>query len=291
MIERSHHVSLRDITWSSGDVADAIDEIVADALMHFDHDAFWPVHPLDEEVSDGNCSIYIGAAGVIWALEYLRRMGATNAQVDFRPDLPRLLARAKADTLVNKDYAQPGSLLVSDLGAALVIMGLAPTPTIADFIYARVEPNTQMPVRELMWGIPGSMLACTFMDEITGEPRWRTIYEAQAARLLEDLEETTNGPIWAQDLGGGPSKYLGAVHGYAGNMIPLLRGWRWLTESQRARIADVAAAHAQPKRIAVRWLRSLAGHGRQRHSAVALSALPWRSWHRHDICRRAVHLT
>ena len=66
MIEQSRHVPLRDIPWGSSEVAIAIDEIVADALMHFDHNAFWPAHPLDDEASDGNSSIYIGAAGVVF---------------------------------------------------------------------------------------------------------------------------------------------------------------------------------------------------------------------------------
>ena len=48
--------------------------------------------------------------------------------------------------------------------------------------------------------------------------------------------DTDDGPIWQMDLYGRPSRYLGPVHGYAGNMIPLLRGWDWLTEAQRERV-------------------------------------------------------
>jgi hypothetical protein len=274
MIEQSRHLPLRRVLWNSRDVATAIDEIVADALTHFDHDAFWPAHPLDDEVSDGNSSIYIGAAGVIWALEYLRRIGATKAQIDFSPNLPRLFERAKADTLARKDYSEPGSLLVGDLGAALLIMRLAPAPTVADFIYARVDANTQMPTRELMWGIPGSMLASIFMDEMTGEPCWRTIYGVQAAHLLDDLKEGANGPMWIQDLGGTQSQYLGPVHGYAGNMTPLLRGWRWLTESQRARIAD-----AVPRTLSQNGSRSDAGTAWP--ATVDSDRRPWLCQHCH----------
>src|SRR5262245_13795058 len=274
MIEPSHHVPLRDITWNARDVATAIDEIVVDALTYFDHDAFWPAHPLDDGVSDGNSSIYIGAAGVIWSLEYLRRIGATKAQFDFRPNLPALFERAKADTLAHKDYSEPGSLLVGDLGAALLIMRLAPASTVADLIHARVDANTRLPVRELMWGVPGSMLASIFMDEITGEPRWRAIYETQAARLLGDLKESANGPIWIQDLGGTQSKYLGSVHGYAGNMIPLLHGWRWLTESQRKRIAD-----AVPRTLSGNASRC--GAGTAWPATVDCDPKPWLCQHCH----------
>jgi hypothetical protein len=82
------------------------------------------------------------------------------------------------------------------------------------------------------------MIACLSMSEITGEARWQAIYDTQAERLLADLQETSDGPIWEQELYGRYLKYLGPVHGYAGNMVPLLRGWEWLTEHQRARIVD-----------------------------------------------------
>jgi hypothetical protein len=110
----------------------------------------------------------------------------------------------------------------------------------ASLVYRRAEANMQLPVRELMWGMPGSMLACLFMHEMTSEPRWRVLFEEQAVRLLEDLRETEQGPLWTQDLYGDHCKWLGPVHGYAGNMIPLLRGWAWLTEAQRSRVCDAA---------------------------------------------------
>ena len=49
-----------------------------------------------------------------------------------------------------------GSLLFGDLGVALLVMRVDPIPAIADQIYARADANTTLPVRELMWGMPGS---------------------------------------------------------------------------------------------------------------------------------------
>jgi hypothetical protein len=40
-----------------------------------------------------------------------------------------------------------------------VIMRLAPTPAIADIVHARVNANMELPIRELMWGLPG-LYAC-----------------------------------------------------------------------------------------------------------------------------------
>jgi len=254
MIEPSRHVPLRSDPWDQDAVAQAIDEIVADALHQFGDDQLWPAYPLDGGLKDGDSSIYSGAAGVIWALEHLKRVGATNANFDFRPYLPQLLEKTKTEMATFKDYANTGSLLYGDMGTALLIMHLEPSPTLADLIHMRAVANTRLPIRELMWGMPGSMIACISMSEITGEARWRAIFETQAERLLADLQETPDGPLWEQDLYGRHLKYLGPVHGYAGNMVPLLRGWEWLTEHQRARIAD-----AVPRTLSKNAWRTEAG--------------------------------
>jgi lantibiotic modifying enzyme len=237
MIEHARHVPLRPIHWSESDATAAIEDIVADGLEHFDAERFWPVHPLDEGIRDGHTSLYFGAAGVVWGIDYLGRVGATKARFDFRRALPRLLEASQAEFAKWK-YAAHGSLLLGDIGAALVAMRLDHAPATADLVYARADANTTLPVRELMWGIPGSMIVCCHMSTMTAEPRWRALFTNQAARLLGDLEETDDGPLWTQDLYGRDLRYLGPVHGYAGNMIALMRGWEWLTDDQRAQLAE-----------------------------------------------------
>ena len=74
-----------------------------------------------------------------------------------------------------------------------------------------------LPIRELMWGMPGSMLAAIHMAEMTGETRWRGLFETQAARLLGALEDTPQGPLWTQDLYGANDRWLGPVHGFPGS--------------------------------------------------------------------------
>src|SRR5262245_10484714 len=137
MIDQSRHVPLRATAWDPADAAKAIDEIISDALGRFDDEAFWPPHPLDGEGGgDGFHTIYFGAAGTMWALDYLRRSGATKAHFDFRPVLPRLLAAARANDRL-WGYAAEGSLLLGDLGTALLIMRLEPSSTLADLIHTR----------------------------------------------------------------------------------------------------------------------------------------------------------
>ena len=256
MIDSARHVPLRPQPWDPDMAATTIEEIASDALAHFDAERLWPAHPLDD-TSDGQLGFYFGATGIIWALDYLRRAGAITAQFDFRSSMHKLLDASKAAIPGYEDYSSHGSFLFGDLGTALLVMRLSPSCDIADFIHERASVNTSLPIRELMWGMPGSMLACIHMAEMTGEPRWRALFAVQAERLLGDLEETTSGPLWMQDLYGRKAQYLGPVHGYAGNMIPLMRAWDWLTDNQRTRIAEAVprtlTANACRSEFGVTW--------------------------------------
>src|SRR3954453_24057966 len=96
MIVAGRHRPLAHDAWNESAVRTAIQEIAADAIAHFDPDGFWPAHPSDDGVGDGNPSFYTGAAGVIWALDYLHRIGATRVAAAFRPVMPQLLERTVA---------------------------------------------------------------------------------------------------------------------------------------------------------------------------------------------------
>jgi hypothetical protein len=254
MIDAARHAPLTSASWDATEAQRAIDEIVEDACARWDETRFWPAHPQDDGVEDGDTSLYVGAAGVIWALDHLARTGATRHHCTFVGFRDRLIEAARKQRTAFGDYGRHGSLLLGDLPALLVAMRLQPDAVIADAVHARASDNNELPVRELMWGLPGSMLACTFMDAMTGEARWRTLFSTQAARLFEELEETDCGPLWTQDLYGSRQRYLGPVHGFAGNMIPLLRGWAWLDEGQRARVVD-----AVPRTLAANAVRSELG--------------------------------
>src|SRR5262249_23463999 len=171
--------------------------------------------------------------------------------------------------------------------ALLVAMKLVPDA--ADTIHARASDNNSLPVRELMWGLPGSMLACIFMDALTGEARWRALFVTQAVQLLEELEDTDLRPLWTQDLYGSRKRYLGPVHGFAGNMTPLLRGWHWLNESQQASVADAVQRTLVSLQCSEVGARCPVATGRRNARVAApLPALPWGTRHGDDFCRRAL---
>lgn len=261
MFDTERHTARRDHAWNEAEAQCEIDAIVTDALDQFDESLLWPGHPQDDGVQDGATSLYLGAIGVIWALDHLARSRATTHSRNFEPVIERLVAET-SHQFDKYEYRDHGSLHFGDLGALLLAMRIKPDTATADAVFDRANANTELPIRELMWGLPGSMLACLFMDEMTKENRWQTLFLLQAKRLFDELEETELGPLWTQDLYGTTHRWLGPVHGYAGNMIPLLRGWSWLDEAQRSVVADAVPrtliANAVQSDLGAQW-RAVAG--------------------------------
>jgi len=253
MFQRTRHFAPKFRPWDPSEAVVAIREIAADAVSAHDRLSLWPAHPMEDRLPDGLGSLYFGAAGVIWALDYLKRMGAITAAIDLAPLLEAALER-NAPWFARQSYPKHSSLLMGDLGIRLVQMRLTPEPGLADTIHALAAANNNLPTLELMWGLPGSMLACVHMHAMTKDERFKTVFQRQAGRLLTELETTEDGTIWTQDLYGRRQRWLGPVHGFAGNMLPLLRGWGWLTPAQQ-----VVVANAVPLTLAQHVVRSPLG--------------------------------
>jgi Lanthionine synthetase C-like protein len=256
MFQRSRHFAPALRAWDEVDVRGAIAEIAADAMSNGDPTTLWPSHPMDDGVRDGQGCLYFGAAGSIWALDYLYRVQAVSDVRDFAAFLVAALER-NAPWFATTAYRNHASLLMGELGILLVQMRIAPDQGLADEIYAALAANSELPLVELMWGLPGCMLGCVHMHTMTSEERFVQLFQLQATRLLADLEPDDAGPIWTQDLYGRRQRWLGPVHGFAGNMLPLLRGWDWLTPEQRAVVEDAVprtlAAHAFTSELGSNW--------------------------------------
>jgi len=176
MIEATRHVALEPRIWDAVEVQTAIDEIVDDAYAQLDVGYFWPPHPHDDGAENGDTSLYMGAAGVIWALDHLTRTRATRHHRGLVTLRHPLVDAAHKQRAALGDYGLHGSLHFGDFPALLVAMRLLPDAATADAIHARASDNNNLPVRELMWGLPGSMLACIFMDGLTRDARWRALF-------------------------------------------------------------------------------------------------------------------
>ena len=226
--------------WSDARARAAIAAIVADAEDAFDADALWPAHPRDLE--DGPlpavASLYLGAGGVIWALDELARTGVAELRRAWEPVAAALPERyrARPDFPEETDGGPVPSLWMGEAGILLLAHRLAPARADADRLLERVRANATHPSRELMWGSPGTLLAARAMHARTGEPRWAEAWRVSAQRLWDAWED----PVWVQDLYGRRVRYLGPAHGFAGVVLALAAGD--LLDGPRRRELDARAA-------------------------------------------------
>ena len=219
LYEPSQFESLIDDAWVPARVEDAIAAIVSDADAAFDLDALWPAEEWDgwEEPLPLK-SLYVGAAGVIWALDALRRSGYAESSLDL--DAAALhtleLKRAAPDFTADEHY-HPAALLCGETGPLLVAFRLTSDPALADDLNVLVRANVANPTDDLSWGAPGTLLAALAMGEWTREPRWE-----EAARETATALRARRGDdgLWRQD---DDYRGLGTLHGAAGNTLALLR--------------------------------------------------------------------
>ncbi|MFL5959153.1 MAG: lanthionine synthetase C family protein [Gaiellaceae bacterium] len=219
LYEPAQFEPLIDVPWEPGRVEDAIAAIVSDTEAAFDLAALWPAHEWDEEREGEPLKVlYAGAAGVIWALDALRRGGHAETTIDLAAAAVRALEleRAEPDAVEDEHY-RPGALLDGETGLLLTAFRVAPDAALGDDLHALVLGNIDNPTDDISWGAPGTLLASLAMGEWTGEPRW-----ANAARETATALRARRGEdgLWRQD---DDYRGLGTLHGAAGNTLALLR--------------------------------------------------------------------
>jgi hypothetical protein len=157
LYEPAQFEPLIDTPWDAARVADAIAAIVADVGAAFDPETLWPVDEWDGwEVPRPAKSLYVGAAGVLWALDALRQRGHAEPSLDLVFAASRLLEleRTEPDYLLDRaegeTHAQPGALLRGHTGPLLVAFRLTRDPALADNLYALVHANMTNPTDDIM---------------------------------------------------------------------------------------------------------------------------------------------
>jgi hypothetical protein len=201
------HEELTDLTWAERTARGAIETIVLDAESAAT-DGFWPGHPHDDVGADERfASLYLGSAGMIWALWKL------GASFDHSPALSSAIERYRAEPDFGPD-AHPPSLLMGEAGLLLVAATVGSPLADRERLRDLVGENRAHPTWELMWGSPGTILAARACGLDT---EW-----ADSARLLWDQWDAAS-DLWTQNLSGHSSQILGPVHGLAGNVHALRR--------------------------------------------------------------------
>jgi hypothetical protein len=197
--------------WDDARARQTVAAICCDAEAAFDAERLWPAHPLDGEVEPGELkTLYLGAAGMVWALDRLARAGVHAPARDWA----EVAVALAADT-----ESLPPSLLVGSTGILLVSWLLEPSAETADRLAAAITANVGNETNELLWGSPGTMLATSVLLDGTGDDRFAELWRRSALQLLGVRDPDG---CWTQLLYGTTSRYFGAGHGFAGNAHALL---------------------------------------------------------------------
>lgn len=226
LFDPARHEPLTSTPWRESLARDAIRRIADSAAAEFDQASGWRVHPLDDPKSpdEQQHSLYIGSGGAIWALEHLARVGAIDAVPGFEPFVAGLVERNRAD-LVDSPHGH-ASYLLGDAGLLLLQWTFTHDEACADRLFDAVQGNLRNPVREALWGSPGTVLAAIHMAEATGQTRWHGLVREAVQIIVGEMEPDPNAGgawVWVQDLYGRRRAMLGAGHGFVGNVYPALR--------------------------------------------------------------------
>jgi hypothetical protein len=216
---------LVDTPWSERRARTAIREIVEDADAAFRGPRlFWRANDWDGwHGTSPMKNLYVGTAGVLWALDRLRQRGYTETKLDLA-DLARRnveLFRTRPDYMkgMKLPAQRDSALLTGEAGILLVACLLAPSRELADDLLARERKNFDNEAEEVRWGSPGTLFAAQAMLEWTGDERWREAWNESADALLSRRDSEG---YWIQRLYGEELRSLTPPHGLVGNVQALL---------------------------------------------------------------------
>ena len=235
---------LTETKWDETAVRETIAAIAADAETAFDADELWPADEWDAwQTPTPLKMLYVGAAGVVWALDALRRRDVADVQLDLAAAARRTLERRREepDLMAGEELPSPADagLLSGESGVLAVLWRLERDPSVADDLHALVRANVDNAAEEIMWGSPGTMLAARMVYAESGEERWADAWRESADALLARRDERG---MWTQQLYGAKRRALTPPHGLVGNVLALLDGGELLADGTRSELVEQAAA-------------------------------------------------
>ena len=290
LFDPNRHEALLEAEWDAARASEAISLLEADMQDSLRPDVGWPVHPLDrdEEPRSGFNTFYLGAAGTLWAMWYLERQNAVRLRIDPRA----LIGRTYQSYLAEPDTGEVvPSYFLGEAGILLVQWHLTGARDAADRLFTLIRDNIPNPTNEALWAAPGTMIGAWHMFRWTGESRWHDLFLENVEQLWRTWLPSRNDHchLWTQHMHGRVAEHLGAGHGFAGNVYPLLCGASLLSGERRQQLHErcletlratgvfdedsanwppETGARTGPKRMLMQWCHGAPG------VVTALNAFP-----------------
>jgi Lanthionine synthetase C-like protein len=205
--------ALTDTPWNEERVRERIRAIVADVDAGMrGPKLMWRAHEWDGwQSTSPQKNLYVGAAGVLWGLDQLRRRGHAETTVDLATTAQRNVAlfRERPDYMKLPAFKPPeprdSALFLGEAGILLVAWKLGVEGVESD-LRRLLLANVDNPAEEVFWGAPGSVLAAAAIGD-------DAIRKTLADALLK--RRAANG-MWTQRLYGQEYQSLTPPHGLVG---------------------------------------------------------------------------
>ncbi len=232
LFEPTKHETLTSAKWNKDEVRKVIKSIYDDTLKSFDAKKYWIADANEDADIESNKTMYYGATGTLWALDKIAKY------------LDRHLPFNKVDLIdqIHEDYLREPdtkevvpSLFLGEVGILLVQYKFNPSKKVEDKIFELVKANIENETLEALWGAPGTMIAASHMYRRTKDEHWSELFLENARYLIDKLkeEESKGELIWQQNMYGKELRYVGAGHGYFGNIYGIFKEIKFLSPEDR----------------------------------------------------------
>lgn len=239
LYQPNRHIEITTESWNEEIAIVAIKKILKLTVKNFSPDTFWASPEEESWINQPPTSIYMGAMGVLWVLDYLQEYLESDLEIN-KSELAAAIYEqyfsSEAEAFSKKDDSNKvvPSYFLGETGILLVHNKLNPgiTDEIWEKQYQLIEGNVTNPTMEPLWGGPGTLIPALFKLETEPTERWMELFVCNCEFMKESVieHEKFKCPIFKQDLYGELRTFTGAGHGFVGNMYPFIRGLKYLPQ-------------------------------------------------------------
>ena len=222
IFDQDRHEPLLEATWNENLINEVIKDIFERTVSKYTEGDFWPTDPKEDSEASSNKSIYFGAAGALWAL--------SNISNYLKTPLP--LNKVKIINNIHTKYLESPdtknvvpSFFLGEVGILLVKYKYDPSQETEDRLYKLIKENIENKTLEALWGAPGTMLGASLMYDWLDDKKWANLFVDNARFLIDELKKSIEKDevIWTQNMYKNKVKFVGAGHGYFGNIFGILK--------------------------------------------------------------------
>lgn len=226
------HYAIYDTNWDTKQVEACIESIFNYVINNFDSKIFWPSHPAEDSDIECNKSVYFGASGTLWGTDVIARYLGRSLPFD-KANLIEQIYNKYMETPDTKEVVP--SLFLGEVGILLIKQKFQPTLNDTERLFKLIQENKKNETMEALWGAPGTMIGASYLYEWTKDELWANLFRENAEYLIKELRlaVSRNEKIWTQRMYGKTRRFVGAGHGYFGNIFGILKKLELLSQKDQ----------------------------------------------------------